>query len=56
MPRTAKAALAALALLACAGLCAGCIADTSVDADLPWATSQSWEGMMPLPGGLGAYD
>ena len=55
-PRSRKAALAALLALACAGLFAGCIADSAADSDLPWATSQSWEGMMPLPGGFNAYD
>lgn len=27
---------------------AGCIADSAEDTDLPWATSQSWEGLSPV--------
>ena len=43
-----------LALLA---LVAGCIADTAEDSDLPWATNQGWEGMVPIPGGvMNQYD
>ena len=30
---------------------AGCIADTAEDSDLPWATNQGWEGMIPIPAG-----
>ena len=40
----------ALALLALA-LLGGCIADTAADSDLPWATNQGWEGMIPIPAG-----
>ena len=29
----------------------GCIADTAEDSDLPWATNQGWEGMIPIPAG-----
>lgn len=29
-------------------LLAGCIADTAEDTDLPWASSQRWEGMAPV--------
>ncbi len=50
-----RAALAALAALSAAAL-AGCIADTAADRDLPWATNQTWEGMMPMPGGFNSYD
>ncbi len=50
-----RLALSAVFALTCAGLLCGCIADTAADSDLPWATNQSWEGMMPLPGGFG-YD
>ena len=32
-------------------LTAGCIADTAEDSDLPWATNQGWEGMIPIPAG-----
>ena len=39
-----KATLAAFAL----SVLAGCIADTAEDTDLPWATSNSWEGMAPI--------
>lgn len=50
-----RAALAALVALSAAAL-AGCIADTAADRDLPWATNQTWEGMMPMPGGFNSYD
>ena len=43
--RAAAALLGAAALAACAG----CIADTAEDSDLPWARNQGWEGMVPLP-------
>ena len=39
---------AALGALLLAG---GCIADTEEDSDLPWATNQGWEGMIPIPAG-----
>ena len=39
------AALLSMALLG------GCIADTAEDSDLPWATNQGWEGMIPIPAG-----
>ena len=29
----------------------GCLADTAEDSDLPWATNQGWEGMIPIPAG-----
>ena len=38
-------------LLAVLALLAGCIADTAEDSDLPWATNQGWEGMIPIPAG-----
>ena len=35
----------------------GCIADTAEDSDLPWATNQGWEGMIPIPTGAASqYD
>ena len=35
----------------------GCIADTAEDSDLPWATNQGWEGMIPIPtGAANQYD
>ena len=38
-------------------LLGGCIADTAEDSDLPWATNQGWEGMVPIPGGvMNQYD
>ena len=39
-----KAVLVSGALL----LLGGCIADTAEDTNLPWASSQSWEGMAPI--------
>lgn len=27
---------------------AGCIADSAEDTNLPWASSKSWEGLMPI--------
>jgi len=46
--------LVALAALAAA---AGCIADSAEDSDLPWASNQNWEGLMPMTQGLsGQYD
>jgi len=48
-----KFALAALGL----ALLAGCIADTAEDTDLPWASSNSWEGMAPIaPSVMDRYD
>ena len=41
----------ALALAALLLAAAGCIADTAEDSDLPWATNQGWEGMIPIPAG-----
>lgn len=43
--------LRALALLALFSLLGGCIADTAEDSDLPWASNQGWEGMIPIPAG-----
>lgn len=38
-------------------LLAGCIADTAEDTDLPWASSQSWEGLAPVaPSMLDRYE
>lgn len=48
--------------LGCAGalalaLLGGCIADSAEDSNLPWATSQSWEGIVPLaPSVMDRYD
>jgi len=52
--RSVVAVLAAA--VAAALLFSGCVADTAADTDLPWATNQSWEGMMPVPGGFNSYD
>lgn len=38
------------------GFLSGCIADTAEDRDLPWASNQGWEGMIPMPGGFNRYD
>ena len=36
---------------------AGCIADTSEDSQLPWASSRSWEGIAPIaPSVMDRYD
>ena len=43
--------LARAAALVVLLLAAGCIADTAEDSDLPWATNQGWEGMIPIPAG-----
>ena len=46
----------AVALLALVAI-GGCIADTAEDSDLPWATNQGWEGMIPIPAGAASqYD
>lgn len=37
-------------------LLSGCIADTAEDSDLPWARNQGWEGMIPLPYGVGGQN
>ena len=34
--------------LVAAVILTGCIADTAEDTNLPWATTQSWEGLAPL--------
>ena len=43
--------LALAAALSALLLAGGCIADTAEDSDLPWATNQGWEGMIPIPAG-----
>ncbi len=43
--------LAWTAALGALFLVGGCIADTAEDSDLPWATNQGWEGMIPIPAG-----
>ena len=48
--------MAAAALLA-AAILSGCIADTAEDADLPWASNRSWEGIAPIaPSVMDRYD
>ena len=48
-----NAALAVLAAL----LLAGCIADAPEDTRLPWSTTKSWEGMVPVaPSIMDRYD
>ena len=43
----------ALALL----LLSGCIADSAVDSDLPWASNKGWEGIAPIsPAVLDRYE
>ena len=42
-------------LVALLVLVGGCIADTAADSDLPWATNQGWEGMIPIPNAM-QYD
>lgn len=37
-------------------LLAGCIADTAQDSDLPWASNQGWEGMLPVSTMQNQYD
>ncbi len=44
-------ALAWVVALGALLLVGGCIADTAEDSDLPWATNQGWEGMIPIPAG-----
>ena len=51
--RPLSLAVAILSLVAVGG----CIADTAEDSDLPWATNQGWEGMIPIPVGTASqYD
>ncbi len=51
-----RLAIAAFAFLAGLML-GGCIADTAEDTSLPWATSQSWEGIAPIaPSVTDRYD
>ncbi|MBO7166446.1 MAG: hypothetical protein J6V88_02845 [Kiritimatiellae bacterium] len=46
-----------LTLVCVAVLFSGCIADSAEDKDLPWATNQGWEGMVPIPAGaMNQYD
>ena len=48
-----KALFAAFAV----ALLAGCIADTAEDTELPWSSSKSWEGMVPIaPSVMDRYD
>ena len=39
---------ALLAAALAATLLAGCLADTAEDADLPWSSNKSWEGIAPI--------
>ena len=42
-------------LVALLVLVGGCIAVTAADSDLPRATNQGWEGMIPIPNAM-QYD
>lgn len=47
----------AFLILALLVLVGGCIADTAEDSDLPWASNQGWEGMIPIPSNaMNQYD
>lgn len=47
----------AFLILALLVLVGGCIADTAEDSDLPWASDQGWEGLIPLPSNaINQYD
>ena len=47
----------ALWLVLAGALFTGCIADTSEDSQLPWASSRSWEGIAPIaPSVMDRYD
>ena len=38
-------------------LLSGCIADSAVDTDLPWASNKGWEGIAPIsPAVLDRYE
>mgnify|MGYP003307733510 FL=1 len=38
-------------------LLGGCIADSAEDSQLPWSSSKSWEGLMPVaPSVMDRYD
>lgn len=60
LPRIGRRAFERLAPVALAlglGAVAGCLADNAEDTDLPWASSNSWEGMAPIaPSILNQYD
>lgn len=46
----------ALAVLA-GFLLGGCIADSAENSQLPWSSSRSWEGLMPIaPSVMDRYD
>ena len=56
-PNSRVPAFVLAALLLALVVAGGCVADTAADSDLPWATNQSWEGVMPIPGSvLHQYD
>lgn len=43
-----------LGLLALCVTFSGCMADRPDNREMPWSTPSSWEGTMPLPGGIGS--
>ena len=54
---TSSSLIKALLLALSLPLLAGCIADTAEDTELPWSSSKSWEGMVPIaPSVMDRYD
>ena len=49
--KRARALLGVAALLALLAA-AGCMSDQPGETDMPWSAPASWEGTMPLPGGI----
>ena len=47
-----NAALAVFVGFMCIFVLAGCMSYEPNDTDMPWSAPASWEGTMPLPGGL----
>ncbi len=50
--KTGHTILAVLAGLISVFVLAGCMSYNPSDTEMPWSAPASWEGTMPLPGGL----
>jgi hypothetical protein len=50
--KTGHTILAVLVVLISVFVLAGCMSYNPGDTEMPWSAPASWEGTMPLPGGL----
>jgi ABC-type uncharacterized transport system auxiliary subunit len=47
-----KVAVALFVGLTCSFVLSGCMSYRPNDTEMPWSAPASWEGTMPLPGGM----